>query len=164
MSRHRRPFSLLAALTALAASAALAGCSPGDSEARVDPPSAPPADVAGLCAALHKELPETVASLARTPALPESDLTAAWGGSAIVLRCGIPRPAKMLDDKAEGVDVNGVGWLLEKLDDGGFRFTTGSRLAYTEVRVDKEHATDAGMLVGLSASIAKTVPVGVASY
>ncbi|MCX4781287.1 DUF3515 domain-containing protein [Streptomyces sp. NBC_01264] len=164
MSRHRRPFFLLAALTALAASAALAGCSPGGSEARVDPPSAPPADVAGLCAALHKELPEAVASLARTPALPESDLTAAWGGSAIVLRCGIPRPAKMLDEKQEGVDVNGVGWLLEKLDDGGFRFTTGSRLAYTEVRVDKEHATDAGMLVGLSAAIAKTVPVGISSY
>lgn len=164
MSRHRRPFSLLAALTALAASAALAGCSPGGAEARVDPPSAPPADVAGLCAALHEELPGTVAGAARTPALPESDLTAAWGGSAIVLRCGIPRPAKMLDEKQDGVDVNGVGWLLEKLDDGGFRFTTTMRLAYTEVRVDKEHATDAGMLVGLSAVIAKAVPEGLASY
>ncbi|MGW6686146.1 DUF3515 family protein [Streptomyces sp. NPDC054961] len=164
MSRHRRPFSLLAALTALAASAALAGCSPADAEARVEPPSAPPADVAGLCAALHKELPETVATLARTPALPESDLTAAWGGSAIVLRCGIPRPEKMRDEKQDGVDVNGVGWLLEKLDDGGFRFTTGARLAYTEVRVDKEHATDAGMLVDLSAAIDKTVPAGISSY
>ncbi|WP_405497830.1 DUF3515 domain-containing protein [Streptomyces sp. NBC_00096] len=163
MSRHRRPFSLLAALTALAVPAA-AGCSPGGSGARVDPPSAPPAAVAGLCAALHKELPGTVASLDRTPALPESDLTAAWGGSAIVLRCGIPRPAKMLDEKQDGVEVNGVGWLLEKLDDGGFRFTTGMRLAYTEVRVDKEHATDAGMLVGLSAAIAKTVPEGISSY
>lgn len=164
MSQHRRLFSLVSALTATAASAALAGCSPGDAEARVDPPPAPPAAVAGLCAALHKELPPTVAGLAGTPAVPASDLTAAWGGSAIVLRCGIPRPAKMGDEKQDGVEVNGVGWLLEKLDDGGFRFTTGLRLAYTEVRVDKEHATDAGMLVGLSAAIAKTVPVGVASY
>lgn len=130
----------------------------------MDPPSAPPAEVAGLCAALHKELPATVASLDRTPALPESDLTAAWGGSAIVLRCGVPKPGKMLDPKQDGVEVNGVGWLLEKLDDGGFRFTTGMRLAYTEVRVDKEHATDAGMLVGLSAAIAKTVPEGISSY
>ncbi|WP_327257690.1 DUF3515 family protein [Streptomyces sp. NBC_01244] len=165
MSRHRRPFSLLAALTAwAAASAALAGCSPGDAEARVDPPPAPPADVAGYCAALHEELPDTVAGLAANPALPASDLTAAWGGSAIVLRCGIAKPPKMADPEQDGVWVYDVPWLLEKLDDGGFRFTTGLRLAYTEVLVDKEHATDAGMLVGLSAAIAKTVPKGISSY
>jgi hypothetical protein len=70
----------------------------------------------------------------------------------------------MADPKQEGVEVNGVGWLLEKLSDGGFRFTTGRRLAYTEVRVDKEHATDAGMLVGLSAAVTRTVPEGISSY
>ncbi|MEU3771785.1 DUF3515 domain-containing protein [Streptomyces sp. NPDC032472] len=164
MSLHRRPLRVPVLLPALAAAAALAGCSPGGGEARVDPPPAPPSDVAGYCAALHKELPATVAGLARTPAEPESDLTAAWGGSAIVLRCGIPKPAKMRDPKQEGVHVNGVAWLLEKLDDGSFRFTTGLRLAYTEVRVDKEHAMDAGMLVGLSTAIAKAVPEGISSY
>lgn len=46
----------------------------------------------------------------------------------------------------------------------GFRFTTGLRLAYTEVQVDGEHATDAGMLVGLSTAITATVPEGIASY
>ncbi|MFE7184461.1 DUF3515 family protein [Streptomyces erythrochromogenes] len=163
MSLHRRPVRVLAMPVALAVSA-LAACSPGGSEARVDPPPAPPADVAGFCAALHEELPETVAGLARTRTEPESDLTASWGGSAIVLRCGIAKPPKMLDPKQEGVHVNDVAWLLEKLDDGGFRFTTGLRLAYTEVRVDKEHATDAGMLVGLSTAIAATVPEGVSSY
>ncbi|MCX5194131.1 DUF3515 domain-containing protein [Streptomyces sp. NBC_00249] len=163
MSLHRRPFRLLA-MSAVSALVALVGCAPGDSGARVDPPPAPPADVAGLCAALHKELPETVAGLARTTTEPVSDLTAAWGGSAIVLRCGIPKPPKMADPKQEGVEVNGVGWLLEKTSDGGFRFTTGSRLAYTEVQVDKEHATDAGMLVGLSAAVAEAVPVGISSY
>lgn len=38
------------------------------------------------------------------------------------------------------------------------------RLAYTEVQVDKEHATDAGMLVGLSTAISATVPEGISSY
>ncbi|MFG2619244.1 DUF3515 family protein [Streptomyces sp. NPDC048507] len=160
MSFHRRPFRLAALLALLA----LAGCAPGDSGARVEPPAAPPADVAGLCAKLHAGLPETVAGLARTTTEPESDLTASWGGSAIVLRCGIPKPPAMADPKQEGVEVNGVGWLLEKTSDGGFRFTTGARLAYTEVRVDKEHATDAGMLVGLSAAVAGAVPVGISSY
>ncbi|MEV6680405.1 DUF3515 family protein [Streptomyces erythrochromogenes] len=163
MSLHRRPVRVLAMPVALAVSV-LVACTPGGSEARVDPPPAPPADVAGFCAALHKELPETVAGLARTRTEPESDLTASWGGSAIVLRCGIAKPPKMLDPKQEGVHVNDVAWLLEKLDDGGFRFTTGLRLAYTEVRVDKEHATDAGMLVGLSTAIAATVPEGISSY
>ncbi|MFF8260743.1 DUF3515 family protein [Streptomyces virginiae] len=165
MSLHRRPLRVLAMPVALAVSAAaLAACSPGGSEARVEPPPAPPTDVAGFCAALHKELPETVAGLARTRTEPESDLTASWGGSAIVLRCGIAKPPEMLDPKQEGVHVNGVAWLLQKVGDGGFRFTTGMRLAYTEVRVDKEHATDAGMLVGLSAAIAATVPEGFSSY
>lgn len=93
MSLHRRPLRV-PALSVLASVLALAGCTPGDSVARVDPPPTPPADVAGFCAALHKELPETVAGLARAEAAPESDLTAAWGGSAIVLRCGIPKPPR----------------------------------------------------------------------
>ncbi|MER8098033.1 DUF3515 domain-containing protein [Streptomyces goshikiensis] len=166
MSFDHRPFRLLA-LPALAAVLALAGCTPGDDEARVDPPPTPPAEVAKLCAALHEELPDTVAGLARTTTRPASDLTAAWGGSAIVLRCGIPKPPEMADPEQEGVEVNGVGWLLEQVPDsdgGGFRFVTGLRLAYTEVRVDKEHATDAGMLVGLSTAVAKAVPAGVSSY
>ncbi|MFH7596691.1 DUF3515 domain-containing protein [Streptomyces racemochromogenes] len=163
MSSHRRPLRLMA-LPALAAGLALAGCSPGASTARVTPPPAPPADVAGLCAALHKELPETVSGLERTATEPASDLTAAWGGPAIVLRCGIPKPAKMADPKADGVEVNGVGWLVERPADGGLKFTTGSRLAYTEVWIDKEHATDASMLVDLSAAVARTVPVGISSY
>ncbi|MCF3180717.1 DUF3515 domain-containing protein [Streptomyces polychromogenes] len=163
MSSHRRPLRLLA-LPALSAGLALAGCAPGASEVRVTPPPAPPADVAGLCAALHKKLPETVSGLDRSATEPESDLTAAWGGPAIVLRCGIPKPAKMADPKADGVEVNGVGWLVERPADGGLKFTTGSRLAYTEVWIDKEHATDASMLVGLSAAVAKTVPAGISSY
>ncbi|WP_030298513.1 DUF3515 domain-containing protein [Streptomyces katrae] len=166
MSFHRRPLRL-PALPVLVAVLALAGCTPGGSEARVDPPPTPPADVAGFCAALHKELPETVAGLARARTAPESDLTAAWGGSAIVLRCGIPKPPEMTDEKLGGVEVDGVRWLLKEVPDsagGGFRFITGMRLAYTEVRVDKEHATDAGMLVGLSGVVARTVPEGISSY
>ncbi|MCY0941253.1 DUF3515 family protein [Streptomyces antarcticus] len=164
MSLHHRPLRVLALPAALSV-LALAACSPGGSQARVDPPATPPADVAGFCAALHEELPETVAGLARTTTEPASDLTASWGGSAIVLRCGIPKPHEMADPAQEGVHVNDVAWLLEKLPDGGgFRFTTGGRLAYAQVRVDQRHAQDAGMLVGLSDVIARTVPEGVSSY
>ncbi|MET9697632.1 DUF3515 family protein [Streptomyces sp. NPDC006529] len=166
MSLHRRPVRLLAlpAPMAVLAVAVLAGCSPGTAGARVVPPPAPPADVAGLCATLHKELPDTVAGLERSATEPPSDLTAAWGGSAIVLRCGIPKPPAMSDSRQDGVEVNGVPWLLEPLEGGGFRFTTGLRLAYTEVTVDKAHAKDTGFLVPLSAAVKKSVPEGIASY
>ncbi|MDJ0385477.1 DUF3515 family protein [Streptomyces sp. G-G2] len=166
MSLHRRSvrLSALSVPVAVLAVAALAGCSPDTARARVDPPPAPPADVAGLCATLHEELPDTVAGLKRTDTAPRSDLTAAWGGSAIVLRCGIPKPPKMSDPAQDGVEVDGVAWLLEDRGAKGFRFTTGLRLAYTEVTVDKEHAKDAGLLVPLSAAIKKSVPEGVSSY
>ncbi|MBW5483503.1 DUF3515 domain-containing protein [Streptomyces bambusae] len=163
MSLHRRPLRLPALMVLLA----LAGCAPGTVTARVDPPPAPPTEVAGLCAALHRKLPDRVAGLERSTTEPDSDLTAAWGGSAIVLRCGIPKPPKMADPQQEGIHVNGVAWLLEPLSEqegGGFRFTTGMRRAYTEVVVDKAHATEAGMLVGLSAAVAETVPEGIADY
>ncbi|MFF5448412.1 DUF3515 family protein [Streptomyces sp. NPDC012888] len=165
-SRRLRP-APVPALTALAALLAVAGCAPGDADVRVEPPPAPPAEVAKLCAALHGELPDRVAGLARSGTEPRSELTAAWGGPAIVLRCGIPKPAAMADPKQEGVHVNGVAWLLEELPDsagGGFRFTTGMRLAYIQVYVDEAHAKDAGMLVGLSDAVARTVPEGVAAY
>ncbi|MER5935336.1 DUF3515 domain-containing protein [Streptomyces sp. NPDC002054] len=163
---HHRPVRL-PALSALVAVAALAGCTPGGSVVLLEPPPTPPAEVGKLCAALHKELPDTVAGLERTETDPQSELTAAWGGSAIVLRCGIPKPQKMADPQQDGIQVNEVAWLMEPLAEeagGGFRFTTGLRRAYTEVVVDKAHAKEAGMLVGLSDAIAKTVPQGIADY
>ncbi|MCB5168571.1 DUF3515 domain-containing protein [Streptomyces bambusae] len=159
---RRRPFLLLPA-SAAALLAALAGCSSGDVRAQVEPPPAPPADVAELCAALHGELPETVAGEDRSATVPASGLTAAWGGGAIVLRCGIPKPVDLILATATTgqVEVNGVGWLIEKQRaDGSFRFVTGGRQAYVEVVVDKAHATDAGLLVPLGPAIAKAIPAG----
>ncbi|MFJ5551632.1 DUF3515 domain-containing protein [Streptomyces sp. NPDC093225] len=156
-------------LPVLAAALALAGCSSGDARAEVTPPPAPPADVAKLCAALHDALPETVAGQDREDPEPASDLTAAWGGAAIVLRCGVPKPVDLIsalaDTSAGQVEVNGVGWMIGKRrEDGSVRFVTASRLAYVEVVVDEEHATDAGLVVPLGPAIEKTVPQGVSSY
>ncbi|MFJ7153753.1 DUF3515 domain-containing protein [Streptomyces sp. NPDC101118] len=154
-------------LPVLAACLALAGCTPGSARAEVTPPPAPPADVVAMCSALHGALPETVAGLDREDPEPSSDLTAAWGGAAIVLRCGVPKPLDLISDaQSTGqVEVNGVGWLIGKRrDDGSFRFVTGGRLAYVEVVVDREHATDAGLLVAFGPAVEKSVPVGISSY
>ncbi|MBA4865017.1 DUF3515 domain-containing protein [Streptomyces sp. PSKA54] len=154
---------------ALALLIAAAGCSSADDTATAVVPS-PDAKVTELCRNLDKVLPKKVDGLDRQDPEPVSALTAGWGSPAIILRCGVGQPAKMVDPKvADGNDpdaigggVNGVGWLMEKLDDGSQRFTTSLRLAYVEVTVPAG-VDSAGVLVDLAAPIKKAIPKGIAS-
>ncbi|MGC5362854.1 DUF3515 domain-containing protein [Streptomyces sp. DT24] len=138
---------------------AAVGCSVTDAEASITVPT-PSSKVAAHCRALHKELPGTVAELDRNDPRPASELTAGWGrgDGAIVLRCGVPRPARMDDPDARAVEVNGVNWLLEQSGDAGPRFTTTYRKAYVEVTLPKEYAHDAGPLTAFAAPVLATVP------
>jgi hypothetical protein len=155
--RHR-----LTGLPVLALLVTLAGCSSADDSARAAVPS-PGATVTGLCQKLDKVLPAEVDGQDRRDPEPASALTAGWGNPAIILRCGVVRPAKMSDPEADGVEVNGVGWLLEKQGDGSFRFTTTLRRAYVEVTIPKGRTGD-GMspLVDLAPAIKKAIPEGIA--
>ncbi|MET8245874.1 DUF3515 domain-containing protein [Streptomyces sp. NPDC005202] len=165
--RHR-----LIGLPVLAVLITAAGCSSADDSATVAVPS-PDAAVAKLCRNLDTALPRTVDGLSRQDPEPASALTAGWGSPAIILRCGVDRPPKMVDPKvAEGNDpnaisgeVNGVGWLMEKQDDGSYRFTTALRQAYVEVTVPKQRARqdNSAVLVDLAPAIRKAIPNGIAS-
>ena len=117
-----------------------------------------------LCRNLDKVLPRKVGGQGRNDPEPRSALTAGWGSPAIILRCGVTRPAEMSDPEADGVEVNGVGWLLQKENDGSFRFTTTLRQAYVEVSIPKAR-TGGGMgpLVNVAPAIKKTIPEGIAS-
>jgi hypothetical protein len=156
-SRHR-PFGL----PALALLIAAAGCSSADDSASAAVPS-PGAKGAALCRALDRVLPSQVDEQDRRDPEPASALTAGWGNPAIILRCGVPRPAAMSSTEADGVEVDGVGWLLEEQPDGSFRFTTTLRKAYVEVSIPKARTGD-GMapLVDLAPAVRKAVPEGVA--
>ncbi|MFI8826504.1 DUF3515 domain-containing protein [Streptomyces sp. NPDC053431] len=157
MTSSHRPFGLPASAASAAVLLAVAGCSTADAKASVPVPS-PPAAEAAFCRALAKELPGTVAGLARTGTEPESELTAAWGDAAIVLRCGVPRPEKMNDPQAHAVEADGVNWLYEPREGDGPRFTTTYRKAYVEVSLDERYAHDVGPLVDLAAPVKKAVP------
>ncbi|AYC38272.1 DUF3515 domain-containing protein [Streptomyces griseorubiginosus] len=155
---RRRLIGLPALLTLIT----IAGCSSADDGTRAAVPS-PGTEVTELCENLDKALPSKVDGQDRRDPEPASALTAGWGDPAIILRCGVQRPSKMDDPEADGVEVNGVGWLLEKQDDGSFRFTTTLRKAYVEVTIPKQR-TGNGMapLVDLAPAVKKTIPKGIA--
>ncbi|WP_430378211.1 DUF3515 domain-containing protein [Streptomyces sp. B1-3] len=155
---RRRLIGLPALLTLIT----IAGCSSADDGTRAAVPS-PRTEVTELCENLDKALPSKVDGQDRRDPEPASALTAGWGDPAIILRCGVQRPSKMDDPEADGVEVNGVGWLLEKQDDGSFRFTTTLRKAYVEVTIPKQR-TGNGMapLVDLAPAVKKTIPEGIA--
>lgn len=166
--RHR-PLGLLAPALLLA----VAGCSAAGDGRTVTAPT-PDARTAPLCRDLDKALPRTVDGRDRRDPEPRSAYTAAWGSPAIILRCGIVRPPKMVDPEvAQGDDpnaigggVDGVDWLMEKEDDGTWRFTTSGRLAYVQVTLPKELSgpdDSAQVMSDLAAAVKKTVPTGLAS-
>ncbi|ALV33291.1 DUF3515 domain-containing protein [Streptomyces sp. CdTB01] len=158
-SRHRR--RALAGLPALALFTAV-GCSSADDGASATVPS-PGTKITGWCEKLGKALPSEVDGQDRRDPTPASALTAGWGNPAIILRCGVDRPAKMGDPEADGVEVDGVGWLLEKRDDGSFRFTTTLRKAYVEVTIPKARTGDGlSPLVDLAPAVKKAIPEGIA--
>ncbi|MEW2633240.1 DUF3515 domain-containing protein [Streptomyces sp. NPDC048389] len=151
-SFRRRPLFL----SAVAVLVAAAGCSSTDASAPIAVPS-PPAEEAALCRALDGELPDSVDGHDRDDPEPSSELTAGWGDAAIVLRCGVPRPTGMSDPQGQGVDVDGVNWLLEERE-AGPRFTTTYRETYVEVTLGASYMHDIGPLTDLAGPVKKTVP------
>jgi hypothetical protein len=83
---------------------------------------------------------------------------AGWGDPAVVLRCGVPRPAVDDDPDADGMQVKGVGWSLEKGSHGSVVLTTTLRRAYVELRLPKKYATGLDSVEELAAAIRTTVP------
>ncbi|MFE9612520.1 DUF3515 domain-containing protein [Streptomyces sp. NPDC006012] len=159
-------------LPALALLISVASCSSADDSGTVAVPG-PDARTAGLCRNLDKALPRTLDGRSRNDPEPRSAYTAGWGSPAIILRCGVTRPPKMIDPKvAKGDDpdaigggVDGVDWLMEQQSDGTWRFTTANREAYVQVTLPKgkDGRQSSPVLVGLAPAVKKAIPEGIAS-
>nr|WP_255955498.1 DUF3515 domain-containing protein [Streptomyces sp. ODS25] len=150
--------SVFALLVAFAA----AGCTSTDEAASAAVPS-PDASTATFCRHLDRQLPRRVDDLSRVDPTPQSALTAGWGDPAIILRCGVPRPAQMDDPKERSVEVNGVDWIEEKNDDGSYRLTTTLRKAYVEVIIPEQRtARGLNPIIDLAPAVQKTIPHGIA--
>jgi Protein of unknown function (DUF3515) len=142
---------------AAGAAVLLAGSTAGCSRAvDVDPPSPGPATEA-RCSRLLDDLPDTVDGQQRRDVSPSDALAAAWGDPAIVLRCGVGRPAA-LTPQAQLFEVNGVAWFPEQLT-GGYVFTTYDRTAYVEVTVPDAYAPEVDAVVDLTSAVKANDPV-----
>ena len=104
--------------------------------------SAPPANAAAdaPCTKLLATLPITLADLPGRPAQSTWTYVAAWGDPAVVLRCGVPRPAQLRPGSSNlDIAINGVLWLPIQLKDSTV-WTSVDRAAYIEVTVPKSYA------------------------
>lgn len=140
---------LLAAL-GLAVLFLATGCSPG---LRVDSYPTEP-HTAVDCKALFADAPRVVKG--EDIITVKDDNAVAWGAPAIVLRCGVERPAA-LTVSAECYPVDGVGWFAETIADG-FLFTTIGREFFISVEVPEDHQPASDVLADLAATIKKHDP------
>ncbi|SHM70332.1 DUF3515 domain-containing protein [Actinacidiphila paucisporea] len=156
---HRVVLINVSAVACLAAAAAYGFAESAGSDGTIAVP-VPDARTAGYCRALHDALPQQVAGLSRHDLRPRSELITGWGDPAIVLRCGVPRPAVDNNPNAVGVEVDGVSWSVEPGSTGSRLLTTTLRQAYVEVTLPKKYADagDLGPLTDLAGAVKQTIP------
>ncbi len=142
---------------------------PGDSAASAAP-VAGAAAVAAACARLHAVLPTTLGDRHRRTTSPASTRTAAWGNPAVVLRCGVAKPAQ-LTATSQLVEIAGstrstgssgsaatVSWLVVERP-AAYVFTSVGLDVDVQVRVPvsvpREQAT--APLADLAAALSRTL-------
>jgi hypothetical protein len=124
--------------------------------------SAPPSDPAAgaPCTALLSDLPVAIptsnGTLGGRVVHSSSTFITAWGNPAIVLRCGVPRPAGLtVNSGAFVVGIEGVNFFESKTG-AEFVYTAIDRAAYIEVSVPKAYAQPP--LGPIADAIAKALP------
>ncbi len=141
-------------LLALLGFVALAGCSAGS--VAVEHP-APEGDVAQACSDLIDALPDALEEGARRAVEPDSPYAAAYGDPAIVLRCGVERPAEFRPT-SELVTINDVDWLPVERS-GGVAFYAPGRVAWVRVDVPSAYTPGTFALTELSDVVVDLDPV-----
>ncbi len=128
----------------------LAGCSPGLS---VDAYPTQPASAVD-CKALFADAPSTVAG--EDSILIDGANAVAWGAPAIILRCGVERPAT-LERTSACYPVDDVDWFAETTADG-YLFTTVGRQFYVSLEVPDSYDPASDALADVATAVKKHVP------
>ena len=99
--------------------------------------AAPPSAADPACSTLAERLPDRVGTRTRRTTSSDSPAVAAWGDPAIVWLCGVAQPGP----STECLDISGVDWVVESLDDGT-AFTTFGRDPAVQVLVPAAYAPE----------------------
>lgn len=147
-SRHL-PLPAVGLLLALAVVAAVLLLRERPVQVRAAPSAADPA-----CATLAARLPVTVAGQERRATSSDSASVAAWGDPAIIYRCGATQPGPT----PNCLDVSGVDWVYQQLDDGT-AFTTYGRDPAVQVLVPRSYGPEPLRLPDFS-DVVSVIPQG----
>jgi len=143
--------------------AVLAGCGGRPGPVHVATPTVG-GSVRAQCSQLVAALPQQVAGQNRRDVTPAGAQAGAWGDPAVVLRCGVPRPAA-LRPTSYCFEIDHVGWLATQHGkavsvtspvQGTLDFTTIGRSVYVEVSVPEAYAPQADALADVAEAVAKT--------
>jgi hypothetical protein len=98
-------------------------------------PPSPSTATTNACVKVFAKLPVQLGNLVPRRTDTNSSFVAAWGNPAVVLRCGVPKPAAFGDPRAAGLqDVDSVIWQPDLQKDRTV-FTAVDRAVYIEVTV-----------------------------
>lgn len=128
----------------------VAGCSPGLGVDAYPTQSGTTVD----CKALFADAPAEVAG--EDSILVDGDNAVAWGAPAIILRCGVEKPAA-LERTSACYPVSNVDWFAETTADG-YLFTTVGRQFFVSLEVPKSYDPASDALADIATAVMKHDP------
>ena len=117
------------------------------------PPVTPEADAS--CPALMSVLPLDLEGNASRRVQSDSPYAYAWGDPAIVLVCGVDRPAGYVVG-ASAIQINDVQWYVDTSDPDTTVWTTVDRPVYVQVSLPA--SVDSAPVTALTPLISQTLP------
>jgi hypothetical protein len=117
------------------------------------PPVTPEADAS--CPALMSTLPLELAGQPSRRVKSASPYAYAWGDPAVVLICGVDRPARYVAG-ASAIQINGVQWYVDTSDPDTTVWTTIDRPVYVQISLPA--SVDSAPVTALTTQIAQALP------
>ena len=118
-------------------------------------PRAAPGGAGTACRALAAKLPSRLDQLAGRDVNPAAPGLAAWGDPAVLLRCGVPKPAAFSTVAQNVIGINKVTWFVQPQAERAV-WTVVDRSVYVEVSVPSGYASRP--IVPLSDVVAEVLP------
>ncbi|MCW2739870.1 MAG: uncharacterized protein JWR45_292 [Blastococcus sp.] len=130
---------------------------PGREDLPVLPVAVPPAtaEADASCPALMSRLPLELAGEPSRRVKSDTPYAYAWGDPAVVLICGVDRPAGFVVG-VSAIQINGVQWFVDTDDPDTTVWTTVDRSVYVQVSLPA--SVDSAPVTALTTQIAAALP------